>query len=281
MSEQLVVPPPGSAEPGAARTGPPPMLAGPYLLASRVWALCLVEWQKLRRDRLELLIRAVQPLLWLGIFGATFGRLREIPTGGLPYLDFILPGVLTQSVLFIAILYGVHMIWDRDAGVLAKLMVTPTPRVALVAGKAFAAGVRGLSNGVVVLLIAVALGISVIWNPLRLLAVAGVVLLGSASFCCLSILIAGLVRTRERMMGIGQVIMVPLFFASNALYPVAMMPPWLQTVSRFNPLTYQVDALRGLLLGAPANYLLDVAVLVTVTVVMIGAAAALLPRLAR
>lgn len=276
MSEQLAAPRPGSVEP----TGPV-LLTAPRVLLSRIGAMCLVEWQKLRRDRLELAIRAVQPMLWLGIFGATFGRLREIPTGGVRYLDFILPGVLTQSALFIAILYGIHMIWDRDAGVLAKLMVTPTPRVALIAGKAFAAGVRGLSNGAVVLLIAVALGISVIWNPLRLLAVAGVILLGSAAFCCLSILLAGLVRTRERMMGLGQVIMVPMFFASNALYPVAMMPPWLQVVSRFNPLTYQVDLLRGLLVGTPASYALDLAVMVGITVVLIGAAAALLPRLTR
>jgi ABC-2 type transport system permease protein len=276
MSEQLAAPRPGSVEP----TGPV-LLTAPRVLLSRIGAMCLVEWQKLRRDRLELAIRAVQPMLWLGIFGATFGRLREIPTGGVRYLDFILPGVLTQSALFIAILYGIHMIWDRDAGVLAKLMVTPTPRVALIAGKAFAAGVRGLSNGAVVLLIAVALGISVIWNPLRLLAVAGVILLGSAAFCCLSILLAGRVRTRERMMGLGQVIMVPMFFASNALYPVAMMPPWLQVVSRFNPLTYQVDLLRGLLVGTPASYALDLAVMVGITVVLIGAAAALLPRLTR
>lgn len=276
MSEQRVAPRPASAEvpPPAGRSAVP-------VLVSRVGALCLVELQKIRRDRLELVIRAVQPLLWLGIFGATIGRLEGIPTGGLPYLDFILPGVLTQSVLFIAILYGVHIIWDRDAGVLAKLMVTPTPRIALVAGKAFAAGLRGLSNGVVVLVLAALLGIGVIWNPLRLLAVAGIVILGAASFCCLSIMIAGLVRTRERMMGIGQVIMVPLFFASNALYPVELMPAWLQVVSSVNPLTYQVDALRGLLLGIPATYALDLAVLVGVNVVMISAAAALLPRLAR
>lgn len=275
MSEQRVAPRPDSAESSSRARSPVPVLA------SRVGALCLVELQKIRRDRLELVIRAVQPLLWLGIFGATIGRLEGIPTGGLPYLDFILPGVLTQSVLFIAILYGVQIIWDRDAGVLSKLMVTPTPRVALVAGKAFAAGLRGVSNGVVVLILAVLLGIGVIWNPLRLLAVFGVVMLGSASFCCLSILIAGLVRTRERMMGIGQVIMVPLFFASSALYPVALMPSWLQAVSTVNPLTYQVDALRGLLLGAPAHYAVDLAVLVGVTVVMISAAAALLPRLTR
>lgn len=275
MSEPLAAPPPDWAEAGRPRRNPV------ATLVARVAALSLAEWQKLRRDRWEQVIRAIQPLLWLGIFGAALSRLPGIPTGGLPYVDFILPGVLTQSVLFIAILYGVHMIWDRDAGLLAKLMVTPTPRSALVIGKAFAAAVRGLTNAVVVLLIGQVLGVSVQWHPLRLLAAVGVVVLGSTTFCCLSILIAGLVRTRERMMGLSQLIMVPLFFASNALYPIAMLPAWLQVASRFNPLTYQVDALRGLLIGAPADYVLDVAVMVGVTVVMVSAAAALLPRLAR
>lgn len=281
MSAPPAVPRPGSSDPSAPQPRRAALLAGGRTLGLRVAALCLAEWHKLRRDRADLLIRAVQPLLWLGIFGATFSRLPDIPTGGVSYLAFILPGVLTQSALFIAILYGVHVIWDRDAGLLAKLMVTPTPRVALVAGKAFSAGIRGLVNAAVVLVLAVVLGIAVEWHPLRLLAVAAVVLLGAAAFCCLSILIAGLVRNRERMMGIGQLILIPLFFASNALYPVVLMPSWLQVVSRVNPLSYQVDALRGLLLGTPARYALDVAVLVGVTVVMIASAAAFLPRLTR
>ncbi len=276
MSARLAAPRPDSAEVYERRRRSPVAV-----LFSRVGALCLVELQKIMRDRTELVIRSVQPVLWLGIFGATIGRLRGIPTGGVPYLDFIMPGVLTQSALFIAILYGVQIIWDRDAGILAKLMVTPTPRVALVAGKAFAAGMRGLSNGAMVLVLAAVLSIGVIWNPLRLLAVAALVVLGAAAFCCLSILIAGLVRTRERMMGIGQLITMPLFFASNALYPVELMPSWLRVISTVNPLSYQVDALRGLLIGTEANYLLDVAVMGSMAVVMILAAAALLPRLAR
>ena len=92
-------------------------------------ALCLVELQRLRHDRSELYTRAIQPALWLIIFGETFTRLHAIPTGGLPYLDFLAPGVLAQSALFISIFYGIQIIWERDAGILAKLLVTPTPRV--------------------------------------------------------------------------------------------------------------------------------------------------------
>jgi ABC-2 type transport system permease protein len=111
--------------------------------------------------------------------------------------------------------------------------------------------------------------------------VAGLVLLGSSFFCSLSITIAGLVLSREQLMGIGQLIMMPLFFASNALYPVAVMPAWLRTLNRVNPLSYEIDALRGVLLGTPANLVLDVGVLVAASTLAIGVASALLPRLAR
>jgi ABC-2 type transport system permease protein len=179
------------------------------------------------------------------------------------HLRYAAPGVIAQSALFISIFYGIQVIWERDAGVLAKLMVTPTPRAALVTGKAFAAGVRALAQALVVVVISVVLGVGLTANPLRLLGAAGVVLVGSAFFCCLSIVIAGLVLSRDRMMGIGQAITMPLFFASNALYPVHLMPGWLQVVAHLNPLSYQVEALRGFLIGSPARYALDIGVLVS------------------
>jgi ABC-2 type transport system permease protein len=250
-------------------------------LLSRVGAMCLVELQKLSHDRSELVTRAIQPSLWLIIFGTTFTRLRAIPTGNVPYLDFLAPGVLAQSALFVSIFYGIQIIWERDAGVLAKLMVTPTPRTALVTGKAFAAGVRGLAQAVVVLILAAILGVHMTLNPLKLAGVAVAILLGAAFFCCLSVTIAGLVLSRDRMMGIGQAIMMPLFFASNALYPVALMPGWLQVINHLNPLSYQVEALRGLLIGTPARLALDFGVLAGATAVGITAASMFLARLAR
>ena len=249
--------------------------------SNRVYALCLVELQKLRHDRTELVTRAVQPVLWLLIFGETFNRVHAIPTGKLPYLDYLAPGVLAQSGMFVAVFYGIMIIWERDAGVLAKLMVTPTPRAALVTGKAFSAAVRAFVQVLVVLVVAAILGVDLTTNPLELAGAALVVVLGCAFFATLSMTIAGLALTRERLMGIGQAITMPLFFASNALYPVKVMPGWVRWFSHVNPLSYEVDALRGLLIGIPTNLGLDFGVLIGVTVLGITAAAALLPRLAK
>lgn len=250
-------------------------------LASRTAALSLVELQKLRHDHTELFARSAQPLLWLLVFGQVFGGLGPIPTGGLPYLAYLTPGILAQSALFVAIFFGIQIIWDRDAGILTKVMVTPTPRAAIVAAKAVAAGIRGLSPVVVVIPVALLLGVGLTTNPLKILLAAVAIMLGSGFFACLSMTVAALAGTRDRLMGFGQLMTMPLFFASNALYPIEVMPAWLQVVSRVNPLSYLVDALRGLLVGAPAHLLLDLAVLTGAVVVGIAVAGALLGRLVR
>ncbi|HEV3134543.1 MAG TPA: ABC transporter permease [Acidimicrobiia bacterium] len=250
-------------------------------LGSRIATFCLVEVQKIRHDRTELLTRAIQPALWLLIFGVTFDRLHAIPTGHIDYLDFLTPGILAQSGMFVAVFYGIQVIWERDAGVLAKLLVTPTPRAALVTGKAFAASIRAFSQVIVILVLARILGVHFTANPLLLLAAALAVVLGSAFFATLSLTIAGLAMTRERLMGIGQAITMPLFFASNALYPVSLMPPWIRAFSVINPLSYEVNALRRLLLGTPGNLLIDFGVLVFALVLGVTVAAAILPRLVR
>ena len=274
MSARPAAPPAVWAE---APPGPPAWRR----FGSRIATLCLVELRKVRHDRTELYTRAIQPALWLLIFGETFTRLHAIPTGDVPYLDYLAPGIMAQSALFIAIFYGIQIIWERDAGILAKLLTTPTPRAALVSGKAFAAGVRALSQVVVVLALSALLGVDFRWNPLSLLGTALVIVLGSAFFATLSVSIAGLALSRERLMGIGQAITMPLFFGSNALYPVDLMPAWLRAISVVNPLTYEVNALRTLLLGPPGNLALDLGVLVVAVVAGVSVAAALLDRLAR
>ncbi len=250
-------------------------------MALRMSAFALVELQKLRHDRTELFTRMVQPALWLLIFGQTFSRLHLVDTGGVPYLTFLAPGIIAQSALFISIFYGIQIIWDRDAGILAKLMVTPAPASALVAGKAFAAGVRSVVQVIGVVLLAYLMGIAMTVNPLRILAAMAVVALGAAFFACLSMTLAGLVRKRDRLMGIGQAITMPLFFASNALYPVDIMPTWLRWLSTVNPLSYEVNALRGLLIGTPTNWALDISVLIVAAVLGIVVASSLLRRLVR
>ena len=248
---------------------------------NRTLTLCLVELAKIRHDRAEIYTRAVQPVLWLVIFGVTFTRIHAIPTGNVPYLDYLAPGIMAQSALFIAIFYGIQIIWDRDAGILAKLMTTPMPRAALVSGKAFAAGVRAVAQVVVVLIVATLLGVHFDWNPLRILGTLVAVVLGAVFFSTLSVTIAGLVLSRDRLMGIGQAITMPLFFASNALYPVSLMPAWVRSVVVVNPLSYEVNALRGLLVGTPASLAVDFTALLVASILGIVTASALLPRLAR
>ncbi len=146
--------------------------------------LIIASWEvrKLRHDPTDVLTRTVQPALWLLIFGEVFSRIRAIPTGQTRYLDFLAPGILSQSVLFIAIFYGIAIIWERDLGVINKFLVSPTPRLALVLGKALSAGARALPQAIIIYLLSVILGVQVNWNPLALLGVIVIVMLGAACF---------------------------------------------------------------------------------------------------
>ena len=122
------------------------------------------ELRKLRHDFTELITRALQPALWLLIFGQVFSRGGAMPTGNIPYLDFIAPGILAQSVLFVAIFYGINVSWERDLGIVQKFLASPTPRAALVLGKGFSAGIRSLSQTVIVYSLSLLLGVNPPWR---------------------------------------------------------------------------------------------------------------------
>jgi ABC-2 type transport system permease protein len=249
---------------------------------SQSLAVADVELWKLRRDPTELLTRAVQPTLWLLLFGQVMAHVRGLDAEGGKYLDFLAPGILAQSVLLTAIFYGIGAIWERDLGILHRYMVSPAPRTALVFGKAIGAAIRGLVEAVIIYILAVLMGIDVDLSPLNILGVIALIALGSALFSMFSLIIACLVKTRERFMGIGQVLTMPIFFASNAIYPIALMPNWLKVISFANPLTYEVDALRALMLVGGQSHIgiaRDFAVLVIVGLVFLLIAARLYPRM--
>jgi ABC-2 type transport system permease protein len=221
---------------------------------------------KLLHDPTELISRAVQPVLWLCIFGEAMSQVRAIPTQGFTYLQFITPGILTQSVTFVAIFYGLDIIMERDTGLLQKILVTPTPRLALVWGKMISASMRGLSQAIVIFILSLILHIHLRITPFSILGTLVLIVLGSGFFTGFSMIIASIVKTRERFMGIGQTITLPLFFASNAIYPIAIMPSWLQVFANMNPLSYMVDGLRALLVtGNVTRLSVDIGVLAVVT----------------
>lgn len=276
-----------------ARQGEPPLVSAEKPGENRnpftaVWrftyktmVIAVLEARKLRHDPTELLTRAVQPVLWLLVFGQVMNRLHSIDTGDKPYIDFMSPGILAQSVLFIAIFSGMSLIWERDLGIIHKFLASPTPRTALALGKALSGGVRALPQCILVYVLAAILDVDINWNPLALLGVLTAVILGAAAFSAFSLIVALLVKTRERFMGIGQVLTMPLFFASNAIYPVSSMPGWLKVIAHGNPLTYEVDALRTMMLSGGTRSFglaLDFGILLSVMVLMVLIAGRLYPR---
>ena len=237
---------------------------------SSALAITELELRKIRHDQSQIWLRVVQPVLWLAVFGVTFSKIRSIPTGDFTYLQFMTPGILAQSVIFVAIFYGIVVVWERDLGLLNKLLSTPAPRSAIVMGKALAAGARGLLQAIAILIIALIMRIELIITPLSILGVFTIIVLCGMCFSSMSIALASVLRNRERMMGIGQAIMMPLFFASNAIYPISIMPSWLKVIAIGNPLSYIVDATRSLLVtGDFSSMGVDMLVICGATLILV------------
>jgi ABC-2 type transport system permease protein len=274
-----------SADPGALPAAwaerPPALQAGALVrFLTGAHAMARTELQKLRHDHLDIFTRSVQPLLWLFIFGTALSHNRVLSAGTVDYRAYIAPGVMAQAALFIAIFFGLAVIWERDVGQLQRLLATPLPRSAIVVGKAAGASVRAFVQASLLLIVVAIAGIGLRFGVIELVGALALLMLGTASFACLSMLIAAAVRSRERFMGIGQLIMMPLFFASSALYPLAIMPGWLHVVARANPLTYEVQGLRQMLLGVggAGELWLDFLVVTGFLVLMVTAATRAYPR---
>ena len=217
-----------------------------------------LEARRLRHDYADIVVRSIQPIIWLFVFGNVFSSRGVIPTGDYSYMSWVAPGILAQAVLFVAIFFGVMLVWDRDSGNLAKLLVAPASRFSLVMGKCFSASVRATAQATVVITIIIVAGVALYPNPIYIILVIPAVILIAAVAASISILFTTIFRTRERVMGFGQLLTLPLFFTSSALYPIEFMPSWLQPVAYVNPLTYGIDLLRGLMVtgdlsGAPVD----------------------------
>ena len=167
------------------------------------------------------------------------------------------------------------MVWERESGILKKLFATPASRFSIIIGRSMAAGVRAIFQVLIIVPVALLLGVQFLPNPLYFALAIFIVFFISGGFAALSIIIATFMKTRERFMGIGQVIVMPLFFASNALYPIAMMPPIVHYIAIFNPMSYGVDAVRGLMIsGDLTSLLLDIGAIALFDAVMFVIASA-------
>jgi ABC-2 type transport system permease protein len=257
--------------------------ADPVSYFIQVASVVRAELEKLRHDPIELVTRSFQPVLWLLLFGEVMARFHGAYNEKINYLDFLAAGILAQSVLFVAIFYGLSAIWERDLGVLTRYLVSPAPRSALVIGKAASSVVRGLIQAIIIYLLTYLLGVDLNLSVPHMIGVVIFVALGSILFSTLSLVLACIVKNREHFMGVGQLITMPIFFASNAIYPLSVMPVPIRVLSMANPLTYQVDALRALMIrGGASQYGMatDLAVHVAIITGLVVIAARLYPRMA-
>ena len=145
-------------------------------------AMGWAELRKLRHDHLDIFTRSVQPLLWLFIFGTALRRNRALSGGFHDYRAYLAPGVMAQAALFIAIFFGLAVIWERDVGQLQRLLATPLPRLAIVLGKATGAAIRALAQAAVLFAVLAATGIAIRWNALDILGALVLLVLGTAGF---------------------------------------------------------------------------------------------------
>lgn len=236
-------------------------------------AMVKLELRRLRHDRAELYTRAVQPVLWLMIYGPIMSAVKAIPTGGIPYTDYIAPGVLIQSTTFVSVFFGLTIVWERESGILKKLLVAPASRYATVIGRSMASGIRAIFQTFVIIPLALIMGVKFVPNMAFFISAILIIFFASGGFSAMSILVTSFMKTRERVMGMGQAIIFPLFFASNALYPVKMMPQPLQYFALINPMSYVVDAVRGLLIsGDLSNLAIDLAAIAIFDAIMFAAA---------
>jgi ABC-2 type transport system permease protein len=249
---------PSAASPAVSADRRPQALSmGPLArVVEGTLAMAQAEMRKLRHDHMDIFTRSVQPLLWLFIFGTALRNNRSLTLGTLDYRAYLAPGVMAQAAMFIAIFFGLSVIWERDVGQLQRLLATPLPRSSIVLGKAAGACVRALVQALLLLTVLAVAGIAVRWTITGVIGTLAMLMLGTAAFACMSMLLAAVVKERERFMGIGQLIMMPLFFASSALYPLSVMPGWLRAIAHVNPLTYEVQGLRQMLVGVGGGGLL-------------------------
>ncbi len=201
------------------------------------------EWIRFRTDRLRAVTALIQPVLFLFVLGTGLGSLagHGLPAG-ISFRTFIYPGVVAMGVLFTAIFSAGSIVWDREFGFLREMLVAPVNRAAIVLGKCLGGATVATFQGIVVLILA---GLAdVPYNPLLILTLIGELLLLSFTLTAFGVMMAARIKQFQAFMALTQMLVMPLFFLSGALYPLSGLPAWLTVLTRIDPLTYIVDPMR-------------------------------------
>lgn len=212
-----------------------------------IYTIWLREAKRYIRYRSRIITAIFTPLLWLLVFGMGLGSAIRFggTTGG--YQSFIYPGIICQTILFTCVMAGIGIIMDKQYGFLKEIMVAPLSRASIIFGKAIGISTGAIIQAIILLLLSFIVGVQM--TPLIFIGALAISIIISIGFSGLGLLIASFMDSMEGFNLVMSFVILPIFLLSGALFPVTNLPSWLDFIVYLNPLTYGVDALRGVILG--------------------------------
>ena len=208
-------------------------------------AVIVLDMKRLWADRIRLISSMIQPLLYLFVLGSGLGASSVL--GGRGYLHYIFPGVIGLSLLFSSVFAAMLIVFDRQIGFLKAVLVAPVPRTAIALGKILSGALQASIPALILLLLMPVLGLHT--DLLRLLALLGAMALAAITFSALGVATAARFRSTIVFPIISNAVLLPMFFLSGALFPLANAPYWLRWLAHLDPVAYAVDLMRGAMLG--------------------------------
>jgi ABC-2 type transport system permease protein len=212
-----------------------------------IWVIAYRELVRFIQDRPRMFSSFSMPIIFLLIFGAGFGRLIGQMMPGVDYLQFMYPGILAMTVLMTSIMSGISIVWDREFGFLKEVLVSPLSRSGVLIGKAVGAATIAIIQGAIMLVLAPIVNVPI--NLGTVLALLPLLLILSLSLSGLGLLIGARMRSQQGFQIVMQLVIFPMMFLSGIFFPVSGVAAWLAVLSKLNPVTYGIDAIRQVFLG--------------------------------
>ncbi len=252
------------------------------MIQSDTYTIFWRELKRYRKSRSGVLIRLIQPAIWIIVIGNTFaGTQPLIQSVGFEgqYIEFMAPGVIILTAIFTSIFGGVNTLWDRRYGFMNKALTAPVSRSSIAIGKMLAISLIAAIQSSLILGIALAIGVS-FPNPLMIAPIMAIVVLFSLGFSGISVVIAATAKSQETFWGVINFLGMPLFMLSPALFPLELLPDWLATAARLNPVTYTVLLVREMMTGVTegVSTFLSIGVIAIFVAVMVGLASYVFTR---
>jgi len=238
-----------------------------------VYVIVAREFKKFIRERSRLFSTVARPLLWLFIVGAGISRLVS-PDVGVPYIQFIFPGILGMTILFSSIFSSISIIWDKEFGFMKEILVAPVSRFSIVIGKALSGTVVSTIQAAIILALFPFIGFKL--SFFQIIGVLVICASLSFSISAFGIVLATFYESYESFSVIVNFIVMPMFFLSGAMYPVKLLPGVLKIASKINPLTYGVDSIKHVIfpfergrMGPDFPFIIDIAVIILTSITFV------------